>query len=157
MINTGCELTIYTSWGAKAKLTNDAEELVIHQDKKLSDRSNILIAAQSFLFGGIATLLSDFNLESWHAIIPVVICLTGVSINIVWWLSNANQIRKTRQALISLTQKKRTSPLLSSLLDTRNENNPKLSDVVSEWMPFVLSMGWLLTLTFYILYFFVPL
>lgn len=156
MINTGYELFCLPTMGAKAKLTNDTKELILHQDKKLSDRSNILIAAQSFLFGGIATLLRDFKLESWHAMIPVVICLTGVSINIVWGRSNANQIRKTRKALNLLTLEERTSPILSSLLDTKYENNPKLSDIISEWMPFVLSMGWILTLAFYILYFFVP-
>jgi hypothetical protein len=136
-------------------LVKDIEDLILYQDKKINDRANILIAAQSFLFGGIATLLRDMKLTSWHLMIPVIICLTGIGINIIWGRSNGKQMRKTNDTINKLSNQKKASAIFS-ILDTKKINNPKLTDFVSEWMPFVLAFGWIFTLIFYILYFAFP-
>ena len=150
--------------GEKVNLTKDIDDIILHEDKKLNDRTNILIQAQAFLFAGIATLLADFNLTSWHRVIPIVICCTGIALNIIWGRSNNVQIRKTTESIETLAKTKKHDLLaevgtlnvvFSPVLKKTEKNELKLSDFVSQWMPFILSLGWIFVLTFYILYFFI--
>ena len=129
-------------------LTSDTfEDLLLHEEKKLSDRANLLITAQSFLFGGFATLIADLKLTGWHLLIPAVVCIIGISLNIVWWLSNQTQIKKTS----SLAFPKTRSPVSTYFSKKVNsKDTPNITDLISKWMPILLGIAWFASLVFYV-------
>jgi hypothetical protein len=64
-------------------------ELAIQLDKKTNDQSNFAIAANSFLFSPLATLVTG-TLEGYYVYIPIVVCAIGIAFNayIIWYLNN---------------------------------------------------------------------
>ncbi len=84
------------------RLTEDnksLEKLVLDTEKKTSDRTNIIITANSFLLLPFATLATSASVTGWLIAIPVLVCIAGIGLNSFLVLSNRKRIGNLKKSL----------------------------------------------------------
>ena len=118
--------------------------LLLHEDKKVYDRANFFVAAESFLFSAFVGLVStDNGLAGWFKAFPIIICVAGIFIAAIWWytsklqLDGINRLRKKANEIGSLKNDSITLP--------------GLMEIIYRWAPTGLSLIWASLLIFYVL------
>jgi hypothetical protein len=66
----------------------------LHSEKEVSDRTNIIIAANSFLLLPFTGLLTSSMITGYLNAIPILICIIGIGLNSFLWVANFNQNKK---------------------------------------------------------------
>ena len=89
------------------------EKLVLDTEKKTSDRTNIIIAANSFLLLPFATLVTSTSVTGWLIAIPILVCIAGIGLNSFLVLSNWKRIGNLKKSL----EKSLETELMSTSFD----------------------------------------
>jgi hypothetical protein len=108
--------------------------------KQVSDRTNIIIAANAFLFTAFASLLNSTVIHGYFHAFPILISGAGISLNILLGYTNVIQ----------------TGIFRTNLVDTQNSfaasfKSRTKQDIFNFYGPLVLIAAWALCIVFYVL------
>jgi hypothetical protein len=126
-------------------VSQNPEALAQTAEKQVSDRTSILIAANSFLFGAFATLLNSQLLSRWLYAIPMVFCALGIAINILLGYTNILQIEK-----ITTFKKGLTAPAFYKT-PSDIKPQPDYFKLFNQYGPIALIAAWSLCIVFFTL------
>lgn len=135
----------------ESKLNGSRERLVVQLEEQISTRTNIIIAANSFLFMPFVSLITGSTpLTGYLVWIPIILCMVGIVLNIFWVYSTFNQIHKrdyliTRSNLVAYFQ----IPPDKNAANKSNESS--FYDTFNKAAPFLMIIAWIFILGFYIL------
>jgi hypothetical protein len=104
------------------------ESLILHLDKKVGDRTNIILAVNTFLFDIFISLITAEYLPGFLFWIPIIICFSGLALNFFLSILNQRQMEKIRELSLKHEQ-----------LDYKNS----LEDLFNYWVPRILTFTWL--------------
>ena len=132
------------------KEVESLEKLLLHADKALNDRTNIIIAANSFLLLPFASLITQVT--GYLLAIPIIICGIGIDLNTFLILSSKIQTNKTKESLRNLTESGKISPSFKDYFKTAGtKDNSMLFDIFNKYAPIFMIIAWSLCLIFFIL------
>ena len=135
--------------GTKPNIDQSVERIVLNSDKKVSDRTNIIIGANSFLF---VPLVQSFALSGYLQAIPIILCGIGIGLNAFLRFFNIIQIERTKESLRDLAKSERESPFFANYFkgaDTKDFS--RLYDVFNKYAPILFIVAWILCLVFSLL------
>ena len=73
--------------------------LVVRSEKEISDRTNIIIAANSFLLLPLTNTLTSGMITGYLNVVPILICIIGVGLNPLLIYTNYFQQNKIKEFL----------------------------------------------------------
>jgi hypothetical protein len=126
------------------------EQLILHLEEKVSNRANIIIAANSFLFNAFAILVAS-KITGNLVWIPLIICLLGIGINLLI-LSNKAQISKITSSLNQYLDKEEgkdlftmfsTSFFYKHYFNPGDNKTSTFSDIFNMLAPLLMIAGWI--------------
>jgi len=125
---------------------NASKELVLTLEKQASDRTNIIIAANSFLFLPFATLVTSPSVNGYLVAIPIIICLVGIVLNTFLRIS----FLKHLNIRDSLTEEPTVKNYFKVNIAGKEEST--FYDTFNQAAPILMFIAWASCLIFFILY-----
>ena len=140
-------------------MVESVDSLIVKASGEISDRTNLVIAANAFLFGAFATMLGSTSLNGYKLYIPIIICILGIAINIyleVLSFKQANKIKKILQkrpnAVVSeIVKEYYTSNNIENGKVVKGEIFDAILSTFNKGAPIILTIGWILCLVLYTL------
>lgn len=130
----------------KSEPDNSVENFVLYSVKQLSDRTNIIIAANSFLFMPFATLLTSTAITGYLVAIPIIICIVGIGLNAILGFTNIIQIGKISKSLEGVK-----SSFIKTCFKSDAKDYSTLYNIFNKYAPILLITAWSLCIVFFIL------
>jgi hypothetical protein len=128
-------------------LNESLERIVLHSEKKMSDRTNIIIAANSFLFMPFATLLTSELITGYLQAIPIILCTVGIGLNVFLGSFNKIQTARIRKDLKNLRVPTGASPFFGNYFRSADS----FYDFFNKYAPILMIIAWSLCLVFFVL------
>lgn len=124
-----------------------AVNLLVHENKKLADRTNIFAAAETIFFNAFVGLVTATNgLMGLFLWFPIIISATGIAFSVYWIVQSENQLKNIIAPLRNDVLK-RAKSLSKTYLTQLKSANTKY-----EWLPIGFVVAWSLLLVVYILH-----
>lgn len=131
----------------KSLPNNFSEQQAIGSAKEVNDRSNVIIAANSFLLLPFVNCLTSTLINGYLNAIPILICIVGIGLNIFLIGINRKQLSKISDYKIKLNQflKEKYSVLNFPTIDIED-----VSKRFNTYAPIFLIIIWVLCMAFVI-------
>jgi hypothetical protein len=129
------------------------DEVAQRAEKQVSDRTSVLIAGNSFLFGAFATLLNSAYITRWLSAIPLIFCGLGIVINVLLGYTNVLQMGQINTYKMDLTTPSLYKPEATrkklGIVSAESKPKPDYFKLFNQYGPFALIAAWGLCLVFF--------
>ncbi len=139
---------------AKWKETELFANLLQHEDKKVSDRTNIFALAQTIFFNAFVGLVTSENgVSGLFVLFPVIVSATGFVFSIVWIFQNQIRLDKIVLSMKDIVEKGKAPFSLDAYSAIADKMSEKAKSVKAkyEWLPIGFAVAWTLILIVYVL------
>ncbi len=75
------------------------ESLAVAAENQISNRTHFIIAANAFLFGAFATMVSSVAMTGYLRLLPIFVSIGGIGLNAFLRFANKNQAERIRKTL----------------------------------------------------------
>ncbi len=122
------------------------QQMLLSSEKEISDRTNIIIAANSFLLLPFVSTLTSPMITGYLNAVPVLICIFGIGLNPLLIYTNFIQHRRINKFLDS---KSKTPPSLNDAYESIGLNDAYAN--FTKYAPPFLTAVWIACLIVFIL------
>ena len=124
------------------------ERILLYAEKQVSDRTNIIIAANGLLLQPFVMSFTSASVTGYFIAIPVIICLIGICLNTFLGWSNWIQISKAKESWKNLTKLGVATPFSFA---PSVEAKPTYYYIFNNYAPILLITAWIACLVFFCL------
>ena len=107
------------------------ESIILHLDKKVEDRTNIILAVNAFLFNIYLPIVTAEHSPGLLFLVPILISIAGILLNIIVSILNQKQMEKIKEL---------------SLRHPKLDYKTSIEDFFNFWTPRFLIVIWLICL-----------
>jgi len=140
---------------AKSKENELLANLQLHEDKKLSDRTNWFTVVETIFFSAFVGLIQDpKGLPGLYEWFPLIICGAGIVVSILWFYMSKIQIEEIIKPLREkIADRMKAQPSFKTYFNiAANKKSRSLANVLYRLLPIVLGIVWVLLLIVYSLH-----